>query len=404
MVQKFINTQYYRLHIITLIFGMILYNPLDIKFMDELCAFLLLILLGYSIIKSQDWSLNKAFLYILGIFAFYFFYSIYIYSNSIKGIITDFIIQMKPYLGFFAVYQLKPDFDKPQKKLLQDICIVCWFLLVPIGIIGIFDPFFIGTVMKHPTYFAAAIVALSITFLLCSQYTMKDKIIFIIMLSIGLASTRSKFYGFFALSVVTVLYFGNINNFKLNLKNIYIIILTLTVIIFLAWNKIELYFLQGLTGEKEKDLIARFVLYSTSIDIFKDYFPFGSGFASFATHASGAYYSDIYSEYGIESVWGLSKNGWEFIADTYYPSLAQFGIAGIIFYCSFWIYILKKAFIFFLKTKNAKYITIALLITGYIAIENIADASITSNRGLFMMMTLGLTLTELKREESNNHL
>ena len=128
MVQKFINTQYYRLHIITLIFGMILYNPLDIKFMDELCAFLLLILLGYSIIKSQDWSLNKAFLYILGIFAFYFFYSIYIYSNSIKGIITDFIIQMKPYLGFFAVYQLKPDFDKPQKKLLQDICIVCWFL------------------------------------------------------------------------------------------------------------------------------------------------------------------------------------------------------------------------------------------------------------------------------------
>ncbi|HIX21793.1 MAG TPA: O-antigen ligase domain-containing protein, partial [Candidatus Parabacteroides faecavium] len=187
-------------------------------------------------------------------------------------------------------------------------------------------------------------------------------------------------------------------------KNISIIILTLTVIIFLAWNKIELYFLQGLTGEKEKDLIARFVLYSTSIDIFKDYFPFGSGFASFATHASGAYYSDIYSEYGIESVWGLSKNGWEFIADTYYPSLAQFGIAGIIFYCSFWIYILKKAFIFFLKTKNAKYITIALLITGYIAIENIADASITSNRGLFMMMTLGLTLTELKREESNNHL
>ena len=100
MVQKFINTQYYRLHIITLIFGMILYNPLDIKFMDELCAFLLLILLGYSIIKSQDWSLNKAFLYILGIFAFYFFYSIYIYSNSIKGIITDLtngaIIQTEP--------------------------------------------------------------------------------------------------------------------------------------------------------------------------------------------------------------------------------------------------------------------------------------------------------------------
>ena len=308
---------------------------------------------------------------------------------------------MKPYLGFFAVYQLRPLFDKIQKKILQDICLVLWFILLPIGLIGIFDPFFIGKVMVHPTYFAAAIVALSLTYLFCGKYTMKEKVIFLFMLSIGLASGRSKFYGFFALAIVSIIYFGKANNIKMNLKTILIFICTITLICYVAWEKIHLYFVAGITGEVEEDLIARYV-YSTSILIFKDYLPLGSGLASFATHASGAYYSDIYSKYGIDHVWGINKIGWEFIADTYYPSLAQFGIVGIILYISFWIYVLRKAYLFFLKNKQAKYIIITLLITGYITIENIADASITSNRGFFMMMLLGLTMAEIKSLELKN--
>ena len=82
--------------------------------------------------------------------------------------------------------------------------------------------------------------------------------------------------------------------------------------------------------------------------------------------------------------------------------LAQFGIVGIILYISFWIYVLRKAYLFFLKNKQAKYIIITLLITGYITIENIADASITSNRGFFMMMLLGLTMAEIKSLELKN--
>ena len=127
-----------------------------------------------------------------------------------------------------------------------------------------------------------------------------------------------------------------------------------------------------------------------------DYMPFGSGLGSFATHASRVCYSPIYTEYGINNVWGLSKSFDSFIADTYYPSLAQFGIAGVIFYILFWLYTIKKAFQFFKRTGKTHLIVIALLICGFLFIENVADATFTSNRGFFMMLLLGFVLSNQK--------
>lgn len=56
-----------------------------------------------------------------------------------------------------------------------------------------------------------------------------------------------------------------------------------------------------------EEFMARAMLYVTSFEIFKDFFPFGSGFASFASHSSGVYYSPLYAKYGIENVKGISK-------------------------------------------------------------------------------------------------
>lgn len=401
MIQDFINKQFYYLFIFALLFGVILYNPLGFEYADEICALLLIILFLYVLFRSKDWAFNKAFLFTVFIFLFYTCYSIYIESNSKKAILTDLIIQMKPYVAFFTVYQMRPIFNNKRKKLLQDICLLLWFLLLPIGIAGFFNEYIIGRILDHPTYYAASIVSLSLIYLFCSNYTLKDRIICILMLFIAISSGRSKIYGFFAMSTVIILYFSNASNIKLSFKTIVIGLATLLLIFYVAQDKIQLYFFQELTGEKEEDLLARFVLYATSIDIFRDYMPFGSGLASFATHASGAYYSHIYVEYGIDNVWGMTRSGWDFIADTYYPSLAQFGLAGVFLYLLFWFYILRKTFLFFLKNKNPKYLVISLLITGYIFIENIADASITSNRGFFMMLLLGLIMAELKQNEIN---
>ncbi|WP_244155058.1 O-antigen ligase domain-containing protein [Parabacteroides massiliensis] len=309
----------------------------------------------------------------------------------------DLIIQMKPYLAFFCMYQLKPQFSNTQRLLLKQLMLLFWFILLPIGLVNIIIPQTIPTIMIHPTNFAGVITAISIVYLYASNYTKKDKIIFLIMLTIGLVSGRSKFYGFYALSIVTILYFENPDHLKINIKNISILTCSVTIIILVAWEKIMLYFGQGfMMNGTEKSDIARFVLYATSISIFVDYLPFGSGLASFATHTSGYYYSPLYSKYDIDNVWGISKNDWSFIADTYYPSLAQFGIVGICLFISFWLYLLKKSYTIFSKTQETKIFALTLLITGYCIIENIADASFTSNKGFFMLMLLGLIL-------SNNH-
>ena len=96
-------------------------------------------------------------------------------------------------------------------------------------------------------------------------------------------------------------------------------------------------------------------------------------------------------------VWGLSKKEWYFVADTYYPSLAQFGIVGVCLFLLFWLYILRKSFNYLKHTNSIKYFVLSILIIGFIAIENVADASFTSNRGFFMMLFLGLLLSEQKR-------
>ena len=180
--------------------------------------------------------------------------------------------------------------------------------------------------------------------------------------------------------------------------------LVFALIIAAVWQKINLYFIQGLDPNSEKDLIARFVLSATSFEIFRDYFPFGSGFASFATFSSGEYYSDIYVKYGIENIWGLSKEFHSYVADTYYPSLAQFGIVGVVLYLSFWIYIIKRALLYFQSSQLIKYTLVTMLIIAYFAIESTTDSTYTTHRGFFIMMLLGFSLANMKREalESNN--
>ena len=126
-------------------------------------------------------------------------------------------------------------------------------------------------------------------------------------------------------------------------------------------------------------------------------------FASFATFASGAYYSHIYKEYEIDGIWGISKSYHSFISDTYYPSLAQFGIVGIVLFILFWIYLIKKSLLYANVTRDMKLTVISILIIVFFAIENIADATFTSNRGLFFMMMLGLIYSDMNKAIKTNN-
>lgn len=401
-LQSFVDKHFFNLFLFTLTFGILLYDAIGFDYTDEICALLLFLLFGYHLFRKPQWPVNKAFLFTLCAFFFYLVYSIVIRSNATAGILSDFVIQIKPYLAFFCVYSLAPLFSKNRKVVLKLVSLAFWIFLLIVAAAELYSPGMMPDIMGHASYFAAAVVSISLCYLYSTDgFSLKTKLCFLFLLSVGLISGRAKFYGFYAICLVGILYFSNLKRLKLNLRTIIVLVGMLAAIVLVTWNKIELYFIQNIAADsEEKDLIARFILYVTSIEIFRDYFPFGSGFGSFATYSSGVYYSDIYVKYGIEGVWGISRQFYSYIADTYYPSLAQFGVTGVMLYISFWLHILLKGYSFFKKKPRQllKYFFTTILITMFFAIEGTSDSTFTTHRGFFILMLLAMNLSFMRSE------
>ena len=395
--KEFINNQFFNLTVFALIFGVIFYDSIDalgFSYLDEICALLLLILFIYMVFSTKSWEFDKAFLFVIVVFVFYLVYSFVIQSNTKGAILTDFVIQVKPYLAFFCVYAMHPVFSDNQKTILRQLAVLCSVYVLIAGVASLFSYEIISYTFGHVSRIATASTALALLYLYCSDFTKKDKYVFILILATGLLSLRSKHFGFFAVSTLMVLYFNDATKMRFSLRNVLFFIVAFGLTVLVSWKKIYFYFFTGGfgSGREADNLYARMALYYFSIPILKDYIPFGSGFASYATYTSGTSYSAIYTKYDMNHLYGLTKSNYSFIADTYYPALAQFGFAGVILFFYFWIYLLRRA----IKSYVGGFIkesVISILIIIFFLIECTSDATLTHNRGMFILMILGLTIT-----------
>ncbi len=78
---------------------------------------------------------------------------------------------------------------------------------------------------------------------------------------------------------------------------------------------------------------ARARLYKTGDLIASANFPLGVGFGRFASYASRIYYSPVYQQYGLNSIWGLSRRYPQFIDDTSWPAvIGETGYGGFFIY------------------------------------------------------------------------
>ncbi len=84
------------------------------------------------------------------------------------------------------------------------------------------------------------------------------------------------------------------------------------------------------------ELPARFALFAGAIEIAQDYAPLGAGFGRYGGWISRQNYSPLYEEYGLDEVYGLSRENPQFITDTFWPQvLGEVGIGGVIAYVVF---------------------------------------------------------------------
>jgi len=374
------------------------------SFTDELFAIILLLwTIKYAaFVKKQPF--NKEVIVFTGVALFYFLYSLYIRSNVFPAICGDLLIQLKPFIGYFMFGYIFFRLNEGQKTVLKRVCLLLFVITVVIVFVGIVSGRMLSTlyyVYGHSTRYGTSLILIALTYLFCSDF--KDKkavLVFVIILSFSLLSMRAKVYGFYAVTLFLILVLRGDIEIKLSVKNIIILSCLILLAIYVARDKVIYYFMDF--NIEDEHSMARPLLYVTAWQLLFDYFPFGSGLASFATHYSGVYYSNIYVDYGLDGVWGLLEKEPAFVTDTQYPSIAQFGVAGLILFIMFWVRIVLKANR--LKKNhvdNNKSYLIVVLILIFLAIESVGDAVFTGNRGFYAMILLSLSLNSFKDKDED---
>jgi hypothetical protein len=289
---------------------------------------------------------------------------------------------------------IAPDLLK-EKKMLKRV-ILC---LLPVLIVdGVMSLFFEqgNIVFIHPSRLATAAIIMALTYMYISGFSYKNTIKGIVILSIGLLSFKAKMYGIYMIITVMLLFFYRFE-LKLRLKTIFAVCLLGGIVFFSGYDKFQYYFVTG--SEDINNLFARPALYLGALDILSTDIPFGSGLGSYATFYSGLYYSPVYHKLGLDMVHGLSTDSLSFISDTFFPSLAEFGIVGGFLFFYFWYYIIRRANLYKMKQgqPQIEYLLV-IIIFSFFMIESLVDSTFTHNRGVFIMILLGVCLTDLKRK------
>ena len=386
------------------VFGMYLNDVFTsvLSFADEVLQIILFLWTMKYAFFSKKQPFNKETCIFAIIAIFYLVYSFYIRSNVGIAILSDFLIQLKPFVAFYMIGYIGFTLTNQQKWVLKKICLLLFFITAIVGILSLTSGSLriLYYTFEHATRYGTALVLIGLTYLFCSDLrNKKDILIFILILSFSLISLRAKIFGFYGVAVFLILFLrGNIE-IKISLKNIIIATCIIAIAGYLALDKLYYYFIDFSVDNEHS--LARPMLFLAASEILLDYFPFGSGLASFATHYSGVYYSSIYGEYNLDIIWGLLEGEASFITDTQYPSIAQFGVVGFILFSIFWTRIVIKANKLKRATNDNNSFLIIILILIFLAIESVGDAVFTGNRGFYCMTLLALALNTLREKQSS---
>lgn len=362
---------------------------------DELMT---VILIGFTfmhygkkrITNVKPWKEYMLFLYIL---AFYTVYGLLFGTNVAGGVWLDFIQEIRPFSIIYCTWILNPQFTQRQKTFMKYsmvITLFAWIVTHPTGVSVDADGNLIRA--EFPVLGQMAICC-GMGWYLFSKDTKQNRYIAVALVLTGMLAPKFKFMGEVVCFIYLVFYLKKRFNFK-SPRTLGSIIVLMIVIIFVTWSKFDAYYVSGMNDEG----LARPMTYKTAFgQILWDYFPFGSGMGSFACNGAMKYYSPLYYKYQLNYIWGLNPKSPFFIADAFYPTLAQFGIVGIFFFYQFW----KRRLKAFNEIQDMRYYRVVWMAFFCLAIEQTADSSWLSGKGMGFCMLIGLCLNANRNLMSN---
>lgn len=347
-----------------------------------------LLLFGYTVLQFPNCkreAIKKEIWIYIGIMLLYLIYSYITQVNVVPSIFLDFQQQVRPYVVFYCTWLLAPRFTKKQQNY------ILWSMYVTIVLYLLF-----GGRRSEDVVIGQLCLNCALIYYLFKPENRRNVIICLLIATLGLLSSKSKYYGEFVF-LVAVIYFLK-DRLKVNsLKTgTYVAILSLVVIYF-TWTKFNAYYIEGFDEKTEHYRMARPETYKVSIQIMKEYFPFGSGLGTFATNAAAELYSPLYYKYKLYDVWGLTPENPMFLADTFYPVLAEYGIVGVFLFLWFW-----KRRLWAIQKLPLKYYKVGVMAFMALALESVADTSYLSGKGMGYFMLLGIVMsvgTQIEEEK-----
>lgn len=229
----------------------------------------------------------------------------------------------------------------------------------------------------QPTALAAVCVFLiALLYFLSYEQPKKE----LLMVSLIMISTlRLKSIGTVTMILVIVLFVFKTKE-KITITKLFFLGILLIIV---GLDQINYYFIDFNESARNQLLIK-------SIQIAKDYFPLGTGFATFGSYMSGVSYSLIYSKYGLNHIHGLIEGNTSFISDTFWPMiLGQFGVVGLVSYLAVLVLLFKKIQLSFRKDNLFEYVS-KLICFFYLLISSTSEAAFVHTFAISLAIVLAL--------------
>lgn len=362
----------------------------DFDWSDEILTVLLLL---YAIVKQRYLVKDKKRMMEINIYMtlmiFYLLYSLAIRVTTPRGVFLDILQQVRPYAVFYLTWMMAPQFSPKQQKRIKWVMLLSFFgylfafkfkpsLVTPFG-------------GEESAALGQIALCCAMVYYLFSKQTKRNRNITILIMLLGLISGKSKYFGECVCFIALVMFVKSRINFT-SVSTLLKVGALGAVVIFFTWTKFNAYYVEGF--QEDAQAMARPATYETGMQImFHDYVPFGSGLGSFGTAAAAKEYSPLYFKYHLNEIWGLDPTNPMFLADAFYPTLAEFGIVGLFFFLWFWKRRLWEAN----KIPNLIYYRMALMCILALALESTADSSYLSGKGMGYFMILALCLNSARK-------
>lgn len=237
----------------------IAYNELPgFSSIDEVMT---VILMAYTAAKYGTRYTNnrpwKEFMAFLGILAFYIVYSLLFGRNVPEAVWLDLVQEIRPYSIIYCTWILNPQFTRKQKKLMLATMVVTLFSWI------IYHPQTLdATVEAEFPVLGQLAICTGMAYYLFTKETRVNRWIALGIALTGMLAPKFKFMGEVVCFVAMIFFLKKRLNFR-SPKTVVYLVLLVTVILFVVWQRFDAYYVTGLSDEN----LARPMTYKTGLQI-----------------------------------------------------------------------------------------------------------------------------------------